>query len=520
MVSPGHITLIRPAPVTSPSNFVGAQASPSLALALLAAVAAERGHAVTAIDAEGEALGQYTPVPGTPYFTHGLDASQILGRIPAHTRLIGVSCMFSNDWIHHRQVVNAIHAQFPDVPILVGGEHATAAGEYVLESCPGVTACVLGEGEQTLLDVLAALEAGEPLDAVPGLLLRADPGAEPKRTPPRKRQRALDELPWPKWDAVPIHNYLDAGLGHGVFKTRNMPMLASRGCPYRCTFCSNPQMWGKLWNVRSPEDVFAEMRHYVEHYQAESFSFYDLTAIIRKQWILDFSTLIIESGLKITWLLPSGTRSEALDEEVVRHLVASGCVSLNFAPESGSAETLERIKKNIDLGRMRVSMRACVRGGINTRANIIFGFPGERPRDMLKTLLFIVQLAWIGLHEVAVFPFTPYPGSELYRKLRKEGAFPTDHHAYDLVLANNLNSNYRSPRSWNEHLSSAQLRMLLVGSSLLFYALQYTFHPARVVSTCRRVLTSKPKTLIERVLMNYYKRYVTMSGVVRRLRAE
>ena len=159
---------------------------------------------------------------------------------------------------------------------------------------------------------------------------------------------------------MPLRNYLDRGFGHGVGHGRNMPMLASRGCPYKCTFCSNPQMWGNLWNVRSAADVVAEMKHYKTKYDVDSFSFYDLTAIVRRSWILEFTELLIKEDLRVTWLLPSGTRSEAMDAEVVRNLKRSGCLTLNFAPESGSPRMLERIKKQIDLEKM-LSLGAGVR---------------------------------------------------------------------------------------------------------------------------------------------------------------
>src|SRR5579862_402518 len=253
-----RVTLIRPPTVTFPQAMVGTPASPSLALAVLAAFLKRHGYPVTAIDAQGDALDQYTRLENGPHRIHGLTAEQIVARIPPDTGLIGVSCMFSNEWIYHRRVIDLVAKHFPGVPIVVGGEHATAAAEYVLRSCPGVVACAIGEGEETLLALAQALEAGADLESVSGLVVRDDEGESAFHTGTRTRVRALDEMPWPDWDAVPLREYLDRGFGHGVGHGRNMPMLASRGCPYKCTFCSNPQMWGTLWNVRSAADVVAE----------------------------------------------------------------------------------------------------------------------------------------------------------------------------------------------------------------------------------------------------------------------
>jgi anaerobic magnesium-protoporphyrin IX monomethyl ester cyclase len=413
--------------------------------------------------------------------------------------------MFSNEWFYHRTVIDAIAAAFPGVPIVVGGEHATAAGEYVLQCCPGVVACASGEGEDTLHYILHALEQGTDLATVPGLRVRTASG-EIVSTGERKRVRNLDELPWPAWHLLPIATYLDAGAAHGIVGKRTMPMLASRGCPYRCTFCSNPQMWGKLWNIRSPEDVVAEMAHYKETYGADSFSFYDLTAVIRREWILDFARLLQERELNVTWLLPSGTRSEALDREVVRAMKASGCLTFNLAPESGSPDTLAMIKKQVKLDKMLQTVRVCAQEGIYIRANIIFGFPGETWKGMRETLWFIVQLAWAGLHDVGVFPFTPYPGSALHDKLRSEGVFPSDSHEYDALLASNLNSDYLNAKSWNRNLGDRQLRAMLIGGTLLFYGSQYAFRPWRLAVTLGRVARGAPVTFMERVLYSLVER--------------
>jgi radical SAM superfamily enzyme YgiQ (UPF0313 family) len=480
-----------------------------LALALLGAVCRERGHEVTLIDSTGEKYEQFMPLEGTGYFIHGLSTEEVVSRIPKDTDFIGITCMFSNEWLYHRHFINRIADEFPGIPLVVGGEHATAAGAYVLRCCPGVIACVMGEGEDTLLDMLDALKHGRPLEEVPGLLLR-DGTEKAKRTAPRSRMRHLDELPWPAWDLLPIRNYLDAGAAHGTVGRRTMPMLASRGCPYRCTFCSNPQMWGKLWSIRSPEDVVKEMTYYKNEYDVDSFAFYDLTAVIKRDWILEFTRLILEAELNVNWLLPSGTRSEALDRTVVAAMRKSGCLTLNLAPESGSPHTLERIKKQVKLDKMLTTVRSCAREGIFARANIIFGFPGERPRHMAETLVFIVQLAWAGLHDIAIFPFAPYPGSELQRELSEKGMFPPEGDEYDRMLASNLNNNYSRPKSWNEYVSDSQLRMLLVGGSLMFYVLQYAFRPWRLIATATRLLTDSPSTLIERVMSNALHRLLLM----------
>src|SRR5439155_4419084 len=108
-----------------------------------------------------------------------------------------------------------------------------------------------------------------------------------------------------------IEKYIDNACTYGANLGRSMPILASRGCPFECTFCSSPQMWTTRWSARKPEFVLAEMKKYIQRYCVTNFDFYDLTAIVKKQWIADFCRLLIDERVNVTWQLPSGTRSEA-----------------------------------------------------------------------------------------------------------------------------------------------------------------------------------------------------------------
>src|SRR4029079_7397179 len=118
-------------------------------------------------------------------------------------------------------------------------------------------------------------------------------------------------------------------------------------------------------------DVVDEIASYVERYEATNVDFYDLTAIIKRDWILAFCEEIERRGLNITYQLPTGTRSEVLDEEVLRALYRTGCRNICYAPESGSPKTLARIAKKVELERMVRSIRAASKAGIVVKANLI-----------------------------------------------------------------------------------------------------------------------------------------------------
>ena len=496
------IVLIRPATITT-ADAVGEDAAPPLGLAYIAACLRRCGHDVSVVDGLGEALDQYTPIPDLPTgLRHGLSDEELLARIDPGAEVIGVSLMFSFEWPFSRELVTKIRARFPSAFLVAGGEHITALPEYSLTDCPALDCCALGEGEGTMVDLVEALASGRDLREVSGLCLRD--GAGHLRTGPRPRLRELGDVPRPAWDLVPIENYLSGGVMTGVNYGRSMPMLASRGCPYQCTFCSNPGMWGTLWRVRDPGDVFDEMCDYMDRYGATNFDFYDLTAIVRRDWIVALCRTIIASGRRLTWQLPSGTRSEAIDEEVTRLLYESGCRYVNYAPESGSEAILEKIKKKIHKGKMLASMRAAVRNGINVKANFILGFPGERLRDVWRTYRFLASLSLLGVQDVSVFPFSPYPGSELFEFVRRRGDVALGDR-YFLSLSQYTDPHYT--KSYCENLSPFVLRLLCLAGMGLFYLVNYARHPARLARLVRNVFFRRdPKTKLESALVRVIKK--------------
>lgn len=497
---PLSIALVRPASLLPLSaHNVWVLDAPPIGLAYLSAALKRAGHRVRIIDAFGEAPDAITRDPDG-YAINGLVAEQVIERIPADVDLIGVGCMFSNSWIYCRRTIAAIAAAHPGVPIIVGGEHATADWERLLRRVPEVLCCVLGEGEETIVEVAARLGRGLPLDDVAGLAVRdADGGA--RATPPRQRITDVDAIPWPDWDSVPLAHYLDNQLTHDPYTARSMPMLASRGCPYQCTFCSSPQMFGTKWVARDPRCVVDEMQHYRDTLGARYFEFQDLTMVVRRDWIIDFAKLLIDRKLDVQWCMPSGTRSEALDAEVLGWMKRSGCRSFAYAPESGSPEELKRIKKKVQLSRMLDSMRAAVKVGMVTRSHLIFGMPGQTKRDVLRSLAFATRLAVAGVHDLACYAFSPYPGSELYDQLVAEGRIEPAADDYDRVLAQNIFTNYKLRRSWTPHLPWWSLGWLCVGTMAYFYVLQFALRPTRVVALLRSLLQKRPHTYFQRMVI-------------------
>jgi radical SAM superfamily enzyme YgiQ (UPF0313 family) len=253
--------------------------------------------------------------------------------------------------------------------------------------------------------------------------------------------------------------------------------------------------------------VVDEIEQYVRRYAIDNVDFYDLTAIIDRDWILEFCRRLDERGLRITWQLPSGTRSEALDEPVLRAMYRSGCRNVSYAPESGSPRTLEAIKKKVKLDRLEASMRAAVRAGLNVKANILIGFPDERRDNLRETLRFILRMSRLGVHDVSVWTFSPYPGSELFEQLRAAGRLPELDDGYYASLLSY--SDISGAISYASALSSTTLQRYRLAGLLLFYASSYATHPLRPVRSLYNIATRRYESRMEMSFGNLLRRLST-----------
>jgi radical SAM superfamily enzyme YgiQ (UPF0313 family) len=456
--------------------------NPPVGLAYIAASVKEAGFAYHVIDGTGEALDSIHPYADrTDLMIQGLSLEEIVGRIPAGTNLVGIGCLFSSLWPITRRLAEGIRARFPQALLVLGGEHGTALPEHVLETSP-FDVVVLGEGEETFVNVIRAHAAGESFHRIAGVAFRD--GDKIVNTGLSVRRKDVDAIPLPDWDSLPIREYMARHQSNGINLGVSMPLVATRGCPFKCTFCSSPGMWTQRWVPRDPKLVADEIELYHKKYGATNFDFQDLTAIVKRQWILDFTRELIDRGLNITWQMPSGTRSEVFDTEVAGLLYKSGCRALGFAVESGSPEMLKIIKKQVNLDRMVVSIRAAVSRGLKLSCFIVIGFPDDTPATVKQSLKFIRKMAWLGVYDVQVSKFVPYPGSELFRRLLNEGKIKLDDEFF--VSAMDFFSN-KAP-SYADAISSTRLFWSMLWLLLNFYVISFGCRPFRTLRALSKAI--------------------------------
>jgi len=489
------VTLIHPPVYINKNGLTALRPSLPLGLAYIAAVLRDDGHKVEVVDALGLAPEQM--IPDGDIWRLGLTPEQIIERIPADTQTIGVTSMWSYSWPIVRELIHKIRAAFPAVPIVCGGEHFTAVPDLSMEQAP-IDYIVMGEGEETAIALFRAIELKLDITVIPGVAHR---GADGKivKNPRRDRIRNIDELPWPAWELFDVEAYSSNRLVSGIYYGKTVPILATRGCPYQCTYCSSPNMWTTRWFARTPKDVVDEIESYHKRYGATNFPFQDLTAILKREWVVEFCREIETRGLKINWQLPAGTRSEIIDEEVARLLVRSGCKSLDFAPESGSERTRAHMKKMLTDEKLFRAVHASVKAGLNVGAFFVLAYPTDEVEDMKATVRLAARLGRAGIDDVSAGFFFPLPSTEITRQLEKEGRVRYDDAFLKLPIYVH-NKFLSDDRRFNEHFTAKQLTKWKYKVVAAFYINSFLFRPGRVFRILWNFLRGKETSKMESFL--------------------
>ena len=502
------ITLCRPFAVLPKTSYSSPVTLP-LGLAYLGAVLEKAGYETKIIDATGEQRTvKIKRSSNNLYNLQGLTSEEILEKIDPNTFIFGISLMFSSEWFAHRAFIEEIKKKYPKIIIVAGGEHASSIPEYVLKNCPSIDYVIRGEGEFSMLEFSYNMFHGKNTSSIPGICFInnenkfVDNGLS-------KRIEHIDKLPRPAWHLLKPENYFTNSFTIGLAKgkLKNMPILATRGCPYQCTFCSSPSMWTTRYIMRDPKEIVDEIEWLIKEYEANDFEFFDLTAIIKKSWILDFCNELKKRKINnITWQLPVGTRSEALDEETLKAIYDSGCAYICYAPESGSEKSLNIIKKRVKLDRLIESIKAAAKIGHTVKLNFIIGFPHETFIDCLKSVLFGIYCSFrFGIYDVNFAMFSPYPGSELFEKLKKEKKLSVDDNYFRKLMAY---QDVTQPHSYCEHVSGRTIAILrFIGFSFCYIGI-YITRPKRIYKLFKSFFQKEffPSNLFEQRVFDFYVR--------------
>lgn len=292
-----------------------------------------------------------------------------------------------------------------------GGPHATHDFQAILAGHREVDAVVLGEGEETFLDLARAVARGDRgLAGIAGLACRQGTGV---RHSTRRPVADLDALPMPM-----LH--MDDAWGCDVRRQLEF-IITSRGCPAACRFCSSPRFWGKSLRFRSPRGMVDEIRTIRDRYGLIYFSLRDDTFTARKDRVIAFCRLLLEEKVHILWNCQS--RVNAVDEEMLLWMRRAGCECIQYGVESGSEKVLSFLGKGIAPEQVRRAARATRRAGMHLSVYLITGVPGETDEDLQATLALVREIL---PHDGHVAPLAYYPGTALFEEAVRGGKVRAD----------------------------------------------------------------------------------------------
>jgi anaerobic magnesium-protoporphyrin IX monomethyl ester cyclase len=366
---------------------------PSLGLGYIAAVLERNGVDVQILDANAEGI---SPAKIAQYLHQR-------GWQPKH---IGITAT-SHTIATALAMAMACKEELPTYVVTLGGVHPTVLPEETL-TCEAVDFVVRGEGEFSYLELVT----GRNIEDIEGLSYERD--GRQFHNPPRASKAKLDELPFPAFHLMPVHNY------HPTLGTyRQLPamgVIGSRGCPFNCTYCASPAFWGREARFRSAVNILEEIALLVKNFGIREIQLLDDTFMVAKNRFREFCELLSEADFHITWSCNS--RVDSVDDELLKLMKATGCHSISYGIESADEEMLERIKKRISVDQARTAIALTKKHGITCRASFMFGNPGETWETMQKT----VQFALETMPDFVVFNIIrPYPGTEVYQWAREMG---------------------------------------------------------------------------------------------------
>jgi len=291
-------------------------------------------------------------------------------------------------------------------PIVLGGPHATVYPQRVMNESPVIDYVVRGEGEETFLALVQALDAGgKDVGTIQGLTFRLR--GEIISTPDRALIQDLDSLPFPARHLFELGRY-------GLCTPEGQPMftlLSSRGCPYNCAYCFKGIV-GRTYRQRSPDNILSEIRQVIEQYGARNFYFIDDLFTIDLRRLHLIADQLITEKLDIRWQCLG--RVDRVNAEVLRKMYLAGCRRIHYGIESGNQGILQRIGKGIQLEQVRKAVRWAKEAGLQVKGYFMLGLPGDTEQTMQQTVDLAIEL---DLDEAMFSLTTPFPGTRLWEEL-------------------------------------------------------------------------------------------------------
>lgn len=307
------------------------------------------------------------------------------------------------------KIIDAIKEKYQKIPIAIGGSYASTVHSKILEDTK-IDYVIYGEGERTFLE----LADGKELEQINGLIYRND--GEIVMNSPYPLEQELDKLPFPDYNIFELNKMIE----------KRIPIVSTRGCPNRCTFCSIQLVMGHPFRTRSPENVLEELKYwYKRGYDTFEFSDDNFTFNMpRAEKICD---LIINSGMKLKILFGNGLRADRVNENLLKKLKKAGTFWIAYGLETSNQHSLELLKKDLTLGQLKKSVAETKALEIKTQVNFIIGNPGQTWDTFKQDLKCADEL---NVDQLRFYNMIPYPGTEMFEWIKQNGRFLYPPEAY------------------------------------------------------------------------------------------
>lgn len=313
---------------------------------------------------------------------------------------------------HALPLARKIKERNPGVITVFGGAHPTIEAHETLQY-PMVDYVVRGEGEQTLLELITALDKRSPTDTIAGLSFRND-GGTVIHNAERRLITDLDKLPFPDRDLFDQPRFLE--VGYNRYGDRGAWVLSSRGCPFQCTYCASHEVWTRSWRARSAANIIQEITSLKHEYDVDRINFADDTFTISKKRIKEFCTGMIGGNMEIAWAC--NARVDTVDRELFALMKRAGCVEVWMGVESGSPKVLKEIKKETSPRQIIEAFEGAKAAGLKRRGYFMIGSESESWATIKETEALIDA---IEPDSLAFSILTPYPGCEEFKRWKKRG---------------------------------------------------------------------------------------------------
>jgi anaerobic magnesium-protoporphyrin IX monomethyl ester cyclase len=365
---------------------------PNVGIAYLASMLRKCGHEVLVIDLNNETMTD----------------NQVLATIDEYHSDIVCFSIKTATIKSARRLSQIIKGVLPNVSIILGGPHTTIAWRELVAE-PWFDVIFVGEGEQELPTICHHLIANEPIEDIPGVVTKNNIGDDFILDHPLIAD--LDILPFPEYDLFPqtIRECLRT----------DYPLVTSRGCVYKCSYCSVPKISGRRFRKRSPANIIEELKWAQKKYAVTAFEIIDDVFNLDIERCKKICRDLIEENLGLTWSCPNGLRADRIDRELAELMYKSSCHSVMVGIESADPMVLASVNKGETIEDIERGIHIFKDAGINVGGYFIIGLPGDSVESQKRSVEFARKIGISAHFNMLV----PYPGTELWEWTKVNARF-------------------------------------------------------------------------------------------------